>query len=25
MMPLDVLNKPGKLTAAEFEVIKSHP
>jgi putative nucleotidyltransferase with HDIG domain len=25
MMPLDVLNKPGKLTVAEFEVIKSHP
>jgi len=25
MMPLEVLNKPGKLTTAEFEVIKSHP
>ena len=25
MMPLDVLNKPGKLTAAEFDPIKSHP
>jgi len=25
MMPLDVLNKPGKLTTAEFELIKSHP
>ncbi|MES2187148.1 MAG: HD-GYP domain-containing protein [Pseudomonadota bacterium] len=25
MMPLDVLNKPGKLTDAEFDIIKSHP
>ncbi|WP_295642504.1 HD-GYP domain-containing protein [uncultured Methylibium sp.] len=25
MMPMDVLNKPGKLTDAEFTVIKSHP
>lgn len=25
MMPLEVLNKPGKLTDAEFEVMKSHP
>ena len=25
MMPLEVLNKPGKLTVAEFELIKSHP
>ena len=25
MMPLEILNKPGKLTAAEFEIIKSHP
>ncbi len=25
MMPLDVLNKPGKLTVAEFDIIKSHP
>ena len=25
MMPLDVLNKPGKLTEAEFGIIKSHP
>ena len=24
-MPLDVLNKPGKLTDAEFAVIKAHP
>lgn len=24
-VPLDVLNKPGKLTDAEFEVIKAHP
>lgn len=24
-MPLDVLNKPGKLTDAEFAVMKSHP
>lgn len=25
VMPMDVLNKPGKLTEAEFKVIKSHP
>jgi HD-GYP domain-containing protein (c-di-GMP phosphodiesterase class II) len=25
VMPQDVLNKPGKLTAEEFEVIKQHP
>lgn len=25
MMPMDVLNKPGKLTDAEFAIIKSHP
>jgi putative nucleotidyltransferase with HDIG domain len=25
VMPLEVLNKPGKLTAEEFAVIKSHP
>ena len=25
MMPMEVLNKPGKLTEAEFAVIKSHP
>ncbi len=25
MMPMDVLNKPGKLTEAEFAVIKTHP
>ncbi len=25
MMPMDVLNKPGKLTDAEFTIIKSHP
>ncbi|MDC8787143.1 HD-GYP domain-containing protein [Roseateles koreensis] len=25
MMPLDVLNKPGQLTEAEFNVIRSHP
>jgi HD-GYP domain-containing protein (c-di-GMP phosphodiesterase class II) len=25
VMPLDVLNKPGKLTDAEFDVIRSHP
>ena len=25
VMPTDVLNKPGKLTDAEFRVIKSHP
>jgi HD-GYP domain-containing protein (c-di-GMP phosphodiesterase class II) len=24
-MPMDVLNKPGKLTDAEFTIIKSHP
>jgi HD-GYP domain-containing protein (c-di-GMP phosphodiesterase class II) len=24
-MPMDVLNKPGKLTDAEFSIIKSHP
>jgi HD-GYP domain-containing protein (c-di-GMP phosphodiesterase class II) len=24
-MPLDVLNKPGKLTAEEFTIMKSHP
>jgi len=24
-MPLDILNKPGKLTTAEFDVIKTHP
>lgn len=24
-MPLDVLNKPGKLTDAEFEIMRSHP
>lgn len=24
-MPQDVLNKPGKLTAEEFEIIKTHP
>jgi len=24
-MPQDILNKPGKLTAEEFEVIKTHP
>jgi len=24
-MPIEVLNKPGKLTPAEFEIIKSHP
>jgi putative nucleotidyltransferase with HDIG domain len=24
-MPMDVLNKPGKLTDAEFAIIKSHP
>jgi len=24
-MPIEVLNKPGKLTDAEFEIIKSHP
>ncbi|MDB5806024.1 MAG: metal dependent phosphohydrolase [Betaproteobacteria bacterium] len=25
LMPLDVLNKPGKLTDAEFTIIKGHP
>lgn len=25
VMPMDVLNKPGKLTDAEFTIIKSHP
>jgi HD-GYP domain-containing protein (c-di-GMP phosphodiesterase class II) len=25
LMPMDVLNKPGKLTEAEFKVIKTHP
>ena len=25
MMPMDVLNKPGKLTDAEFTIIKGHP
>lgn len=25
MMPLDVLNKPGKLTDAEFDVMRQHP
>ena len=25
LMPLDLLNKPGKLTDPEFEVIKAHP
>ena len=25
MMPMEVLNKPGKLTDAEFTIIKSHP
>jgi HD-GYP domain-containing protein (c-di-GMP phosphodiesterase class II) len=25
MMPLEVLNKPGKLTDAEYEVMKTHP
>jgi HD-GYP domain-containing protein (c-di-GMP phosphodiesterase class II) len=25
LMPLEVLNKPGKLTAAEFDIIKGHP
>ena len=25
LMPLDVLNKPGKLSVAEFDLIKSHP
>ena len=25
MMPLDILNKPGKLTDAEFDVMRTHP
>jgi HD-GYP domain-containing protein (c-di-GMP phosphodiesterase class II) len=25
MMPMDILNKPGKLTEDEFNIIKSHP
>ncbi len=25
MMPMEVLNKPGKLTNAEFDIIKGHP
>ncbi len=25
MMPMDVLNKPGRLTEAEFNIIKTHP
>lgn len=25
LMPMDVLNKPGKLTEAEFNIIKTHP
>ena len=25
VMPMDVLNKPGKLTDSEFKIIKSHP
>ena len=25
MMPLEVLNKPGKLTDAEFDIMRSHP
>ncbi len=25
MIPLEILNKPGKLTDAEFEAVKSHP
>ncbi len=25
LMPIEVLNKPGKLTAAEYELIKTHP
>ncbi len=25
LMPMDVLNKPGKLTNAEFSIIKTHP
>ena len=24
-IPAEILNRPGKLTAAEFEMIKSHP
>ena len=25
LLPMHLLNKPGKLTAAEFEIVKSHP
>ena len=25
MVPMDVLNKPGKLTDAEFDIVKTHP
>lgn len=25
MIPMEIINKPGKLTAAEFQTIKSHP
>lgn len=25
LLPIDLLNKPGKLTAAEFEIVKTHP
>ena len=25
MMPMEILNKPGKLTTAEFEIVKQHP
>ncbi len=25
VIPLEILNKPGKLTAEEFEIVKSHP
>ena len=25
MIPLEIINKPGKLTAAEYQVIKNHP
>lgn len=25
MIPMEILNKPGKLTDAEFEIVKSHP
>ena len=24
-LPMDILNKPGKLTAAEFDIVKQHP